>query len=180
MKLITFPIAKEKLNKKNIAIAAGVVLLIVLLAVYAWFQRTDRMTDFNLGNYFQRLAAGVATVAERNVRPQSELAQEELEITLPSRTYEQTAQQGEGITHLARRAAKEYLDSTGQGADLTAEHRVYIEDYLAKQTGDNWLDLGEKVSFSEELIKEAVEKSRQLTDEQLENLKQYSEQISSF
>lgn len=182
MKLITFPISKEKLNKRNIAIAIAVVLLVVLVGVYAWLQRTGRMTDFNLGAYLQRLAAGLATITQRDIA-QNQASPEELEITLPAssgRTYEQTAGAGEGITHLARRAAKEYLDRTGGGAELTAEHKVFIEDYLAKKTGDRWLDLGEKVSFSEDLIKEAVESSWQLTDQQLDNLKQYSEQISSF
>ena len=181
MKLITFPIAKEKLNKRNITIAAAVVLLLALVAVYIWLQRVDKLPDFNLGAYMERLAAGVGTVTERGAQEAEQLAQEELEINLPAGgAYEQTAQDGEGITHLARRAVKDYLDRTGQGADLTAEHKVYIEDYLQKNTGEQWLGLGEKVSFSEDLIREAVENSRQLTQEQLANLQQYSAQVSSL
>jgi hypothetical protein len=183
MKLIAFPIAKEKLNKRNIAITAAVVLLLAIGAGYVWLQRADRLPEFNVGAYLQRLAAGVGTLTQRGVQPAEQLAQEELEITLPAPaggTYEQIAEQGNGITHLARKAAKAYLDKTGQAADLTAEHKVYIEDYLTKKTGDRWLDLGEKVSFSEDLIKEAVDSSRQLNAEQLDNLKQYSAQISSF
>ena len=183
MKLISFPITREKINKKNIAIAVAVVLLLVLAGGSGWLQGQGRVPEFNLGAYLQRLAAGVATVAERRTQSEQELAQEELEITIPASPagmYEQTAQEGEGITHLARRAAKEYLDRTGQGKDLTAEHKVYIEDYLQKKTGDQWLSLGEKVSFSGDLIKEAADNSMQLTSEQLENLKQYSEQVSSF
>jgi len=183
MKLIAFPIAKEKLNKKNITIAIVVVLLLVLAGGYVWLQRIDRLPEFNLGAYMERLAAGVGTVTERGAQPAQELAQEELAITLPSSlmgAYDQTAQSGDGVTHLARRAVKDYLDKTGQGADLTAEHKVYVEDYIQKRTGEQWLGLGEKVSFSEDLIKEAVESSWQLTDEQLENLAQYSAQITSF
>lgn len=183
MKLITFPIAKEKLNKRNIAIAAAVVLLLALVAAYVWLQRADRLPEFNLGAYLERLAAGVGTVTERGGEGAEQFAQEGLEITLPpvsGSPYEQTAQEGDGVTHLARRAVKDYLDRTGQGTDLTAEHKVYIEDYIQKKTGDEWLNLGEKVSFSESLIKEAVDSSQQLTAEQLDNLTQYSGQISSF
>lgn len=183
MKLITFPITREKLNSRNIAIALAVVLFLAVVAGYILLQRADRLPEFNLGDYLQRLAAGVVQVTERDAQPQEQLAQEELKITLPASsggTYEQTAEQGEGITHLARRAAKEYLARTGEGRDLTAEHKVYLEDYLQKQTGDKWLELGEKISFSEELIKEAVENSLRLTDGQLDNLKQYSTQVTSI
>lgn len=187
VKLISFPIGREKLNKKNITIAAAVVLFLVAVGGYIWLQRIDRLPEFNLGAYLERLRAGVGTMTERGGQDDGEslpgkLTQEELQITLPSsaRTYEQTAGPGEGITHLARRAAKEYLDRTGQGANLTTEHKVYIEDYIQNKTGEQWLGLGEKLSFSENLIKEAVEASLQLTNEQLENLKQYSAQISSL
>ncbi|TSC75446.1 MAG: Uncharacterized protein G01um101430_288 [Parcubacteria group bacterium Gr01-1014_30] len=188
MKLVTFPIPKEKLNKKNVVIAAAVVILAVIVGLYSWLQSQDRVSDFNLSGYIQRLAAGFSTLGDRETTDHSgsELAQvvtpEDLQITLPAsgRTYEQTAQSGEGVTHLARRALGEYLAKSGQGADLTVEHKIYIEDYIQKKTGDEWLDLGQTVSFSEDLIREAVEASWQLTDEQLENLRQYSAQVSSF
>jgi hypothetical protein len=184
MKLIAFPITKEKLNKINITIALSIVLLLLLIGGYVLLKWTGKLGKLSLGDYFQKLAAGIVTVTQRSKGPkQDEVSPEELKITLPKsgdRTYEEVAQQGEGITHLARRALKEYLQNTGQGADLTPEHKVYIEDYIQKKTGDRWLNLGEKISFSEELIKEAIEKSRQLTGEQLENLKQYSTLISSF
>lgn len=183
MKLIAFPISREKLNRRNIASAVAVVLLLAVVAGYVFLQRTDRLPEFNFRSYLQRLAAGVVQVTERGAQPKEQLAQEELEITLPGSAggaYEQTAEAGEGITHLARQAAKEYLAKTGEGRDLTAEHKVYIEDYLTKKTGDRWLNFGEKVSFSQDLIKEAVENSWQLTDDQLENLMQYSAQVPSI
>jgi len=57
--------------------------------------------------------------------------------------------------------------------NLTPEHKIYIEDYLQKKTGDYWLQVGQKLTFSEELIKEAIEKAQTLTQQQLQNLAQY-------
>lgn len=82
------------------------------------------------------------------------------------------ANPGEGTTHLARRALKNYLEDNPQ--ELTNEHKVYIEDYLKDKTGSNPLEIGEEISFSEGLIKEAIDASLQLTPDQLKNLEQYS------
>jgi hypothetical protein len=94
--------------------------------------------------------------------------------------YVVTAQKGEGITHLARRALAEYLTDEGNGEDLTKEHKIYIEDYLQNRTGTEWLQLGETKSFSENLIEEAIDASKNLNDNQLENLEQFSELVPSL
>jgi predicted transcriptional regulator len=96
-------------------------------------------------------------------------------ITQP-KVYEETAEPGEGITHLARKALKEYLKEKG-GPNLTPEHKIYIEDYLQNKTGDYWLKVGQKLTFSEELIKEAIEKAQTLTQQQLQNLSQYAKLV---
>jgi hypothetical protein len=40
-----------------------------------------------------------------------------------------------------------------------------------------WLELGETLEFSEDLIKEALEKANELSPEQLRNLEQYSQLV---
>jgi len=94
--------------------------------------------------------------------------------------YIEVAGSGEGITHLARRALRRYLEEHPQDFEITPEHKIYIEDYIRRQTGDHWLMLGETLTFSEELIVEAINRARQLTPEQLENLKQYSQLVAWF
>ncbi len=83
---------------------------------------------------------------------------------------------GDGITHLARHSLKEYLKENPQ--ELTNEHKVFIEDYLKDQIGSRPLEVGEEISFSKNTIQEAIDASNQLTESQLDNLKQYSEQIN--
>lgn len=86
----------------------------------------------------------------------------------------EAAAAGEGVTHLARRALKHYLEEYPQQETLTNEHKIYIEDYLKDRTGSQMLEIGEEVSFSEDLIHEAIDASLSLTPNQLENLEQYS------
>lgn len=103
--------------------------------------------------------------------PPSQPPQEER--TPPTKTliYEETAQKGEGITHLARRALKRYL--TERGINLTPEQKLYAEDYIQKKTGNYWLKLGEKLTFSQDLIEEAIQKAQSLSPEALKNLTKF-------
>jgi hypothetical protein len=99
-------------------------------------------------------------------------------ISQQGKEFKETAKDGEGITHLARKALSDYLKD--KDLKLSAEHKIYIEDYLQNRTGTHGLTLGEEVSFGEDLIQEAVSASQKLTDQQLENLKQYSNLVPSL
>lgn len=87
--------------------------------------------------------------------------------------YTVTAEKGNGITHLARKALGEYLKETGQGSDLTPEHKVYIEDYMQNRTGKNKVSVGQQQTFSESLITEAISSAKTLSPRSLENLQKY-------
>ena len=113
---------------------------------------------------------------EKAIEEIEEQVAEVLEVEREEK-YVERAEEGEGITHLARRALREYLQANPQDFEVTPEHKVYIEDYLARAMGGHWLGLGEEVEFSQDLIKEAIERSAQLTDQQLENLRQYSQLV---
>ncbi|TRZ80903.1 hypothetical protein D4R86_03570 [bacterium] len=92
--------------------------------------------------------------------------------------YQEKADSGEGITHLARKALKEYLSD--KNLKLTAEHKIFIEDYMQNRTGTRSLSLNEEVTFSHSLIEEAIGQAQQLTDLQLHNLEQYSHLVPSL
>lgn len=80
----------------------------------------------------------------------------------------QTAQRGEGMTHLARRAVKGYLEQNGK--TLTSEQKIYAEDYIRKNTPTQKLKTGQNITFSKAVVKTAVEKSEKLTERQIKNL----------
>ena len=102
-------------------------------------------------------------------------------IELPKeKKYIEKAEKGEGMTHLARRALKEYLQENPQNFEITPEHKIYIEDYITKKLGGRWLELGETLEISEDLLKEGIEKAEDLSPEQLQNLTQYSQLVPSL
>ena len=101
---------------------------------------------------------------------------EETERDYSGPGYEVEAQAGDGLTHVARRALEGHLQTRGGGEDLTPEHKVFIEDYIQNNLDHStgWLQLGETVEVPEELIDEAIEEANQLTEDQLQNLSQYT------
>lgn len=183
MKIFNLALLQLKIKKGVLIGILILVLVAIVIGVYFWLQKTGKFPQFNLATLMAKLAilkiSKEATPSEELFK---EVSPEDLEITLPSESfnlvYEETAQQGEGITHLARKALKRYLEEKGSGLELTPEHKIYIEDYLQNKTGERGLLVGEKISFSEELIKEAINKAQQLQPSQLENLKQYSSLVS--
>lgn len=95
-------------------------------------------------------------------------------------SFIESANRGDGVTHLARRATANYLEKNPDSA-LTVEHKIYIEDYLRKNVKkSNGLVAGSSVEFSKDLIHSAIEKSKQLNDKQLKNLKKYSARAPSL
>lgn len=106
------------------------------------------------------------------------LSQEEIEeLSLnDGAVITKTAGAGDGITHLARQALEEYL--TDSGKTLNAEQKVYAEDYVQNKTGSELLEIGQNLSFSKNLLEEAVGAAEQLEDWQIENLKKYTSNTS--
>ncbi len=84
----------------------------------------------------------------------------------------EAAAPGEGITHLARRAVTSHMASTG--ISLSPEQRIYAEDYVQNAIGTHYINLGEKLSFTQSLLSEAIAEAQALSEVQIQNLGQYS------
>lgn len=155
--------------KKNI------IILLILAGIVAVFYLINSGLNINL------LLAGMMT-------GNSEIEMDEVEVEMSEDflkakavergTYSEVAEEGEGITHLARKALSKYLSETTGEESLTSEQKIFVEDYIQKKTGDHWLSLGESVDISEDLIVEAISEAMELTPEQLENLEQFSATVS--
>lgn len=163
----------------------GIIIVLIGLGFQGYFVSVWKSFSPSLS----KLTALVSPIAEKIKKGPAEVGQEvvlesEVKEEIPGKTepkkYIETAQKGEGISHLARRALKEYLKENPQDFTLTPEHKVYIEDYLAKKMGGRWLQLGEKMEFSQEMLNEAVQKAETLTPEQLQNLTQYSQLVPAL
>jgi len=89
--------------------------------------------------------------------------------------YKVTTEKGEGITHLARKALAKYL-SENRDDEVTALHKIYIEDYLQNRIGNQGIEVGHVETFSKASIQEAIAASKKLSQASLDNLKKYSVQ----
>jgi hypothetical protein len=93
-------------------------------------------------------------------------------------SFIESAQRGDGVTHLARRALAHYLEKNTDSS-LSAEHKIYIEDYLRKKVGfQERVYVGTSVEFSKNLIQEAIGASKNLNESQLKNLQKYSQNVN--
>lgn len=91
------------------------------------------------------------------------------------------AAKGNGATHLARAALKEYAKDKELKNELSAEQKIFIEDYLRKNVEvPHPLLTGDEISFSEDLIKDAVQKAQALSPSQIQNLSQYVPLVPSI
>ena len=90
--------------------------------------------------------------------------------------FVETAVKGDSTTKLARRALANYLEKNPD-ATITAEHKIYIEDFLRRQVPNHRISIGESREFTKDMIAKAIEKSKGLSDKQLKNLEKYSGRV---
>jgi len=86
---------------------------------------------------------------------------------------------GDSKTTLARKAVAEYITKNNVSG-LTPAHKIYIEDYIQKATNASVIHSGTELGFSNTLISSTIEKSRALTSNQLSNLDNYAQNVSSL
>ena len=178
----------------NIRIIISVLIVVVIAGgIYSYSNRSqDSMLDdeFNLEEEFViEQESEDAEVAEEEMEEEDvevKIDEESAEVvkeTISQETGEsfiETAAFGDSRTTLARKALASHLEKNND-SELTAEHKIYIEDYLQKNVNYvGGVDVGDQISFSKNLIKNSIEKSKTLTPGQLNNLKKYSALVPSL
>ena len=160
-------ITSSKIDIQKILISA-LVVAVVLGTFFYLFQTRDLERTY-LGGFLGSIF----------VDPVDEDEDGEVSEIEERSDYKEEAFSGEGLTHVARRVLSNHIEKEGI-TDLTAEHKIYIEDYIQKELGSGGLFLGEEVVISYDLISEAVDNSRELSQDQLNNLEQYSLLVPSL
>jgi len=171
--------------KNNSSIILAVVIIIVLAGgIYAYMQRDS------LGPVFPEESSENSELNQQIQLQEAEnIKQERLEvqetpagiggpIIIADEVFTETAQKGDGVTHLARRALADYLKKTGGDSTLTKEHKIYIEDYLQNKTSDEMLETGQQKTFQKTLIEEAIQKSKTLTSGQLQQIAPFAQNVN--
>lgn len=89
------------------------------------------------------------------------------------KSFIETAAKGDSQTKLARKALANFLEKNAD-SEITAEHKIYIEDYLRKNVQHSGkVSVGTSIEFSKDLIKDAIAQSKKLNENQLKNLHKY-------
>lgn len=178
--------------QENLRIIVSVfIVAAIAFGIYSYSQRAEIASDEEMGslletNGSQEEIGAVSdedSASEENVKTevkQNVLVTPELSRETETSFIEQ-AERGNGTTHLARRALAHYLEKNADSS-LTAEHKVYIEDYLRKNVewSGGTVTTNTSIEFSKTLINQGIEKSKTLNEKQLENLKQYSARVSAY
>jgi len=175
-----------KQNSRKITYA----LIILLLATGAfYFYRSYQNRTALLEPALKGITASPTPSASPSASPQTndenvKGAQSPVpQITQAGQDIIATAVKGNGATHLARQALKEYLkDKPELAQKLKPEHRIFIEDYLQKHLPDQakTLRVGDRITFSANDFQAAIDKALTLNDNQLKNLNKYVPLVPSL
>lgn len=175
---------KNKLNVDQIAVFVIIVLIIALFVIggmilvrnydfNGWTQTMSEKAEELQMTLFQENKQAASTTVEED---------EPLVIGTSSKIYTEKAERGDGLTHLARRALASYAEETGQS--FSDAQKIYIEDYvqkripLEKETANRWLEIGQEVEISSDLIEEAISMTDNLSASDIDHLQLYSESVS--
>lgn len=175
--------------QENLRVVVSVfIVAAIALGIYSY---SDRSVPTDEAMVAEEMISSEATEAEDVIVATEEMeaagSETKSDAMVPAETsretestFVETAARGEGLTHLARKATANYLEKNTDSS-LTAEHKIYIEDYLRKKVGhEGGVRIGTSVEFSKDLIRDAIAQSKMLNERQLKNLEQYSARVSEF
>lgn len=181
----------DRVKESPRTVSALIIVLIVVAAIYAFSgdqaqQPEQAATPAETSQPAQETASPAPaatgqTTAEQTPRGTA-VSKESLQRTaqaLPKAEktdvgYQEVAERGDGLTHLARRAASRYLAENTASYTITDEHRIYIEDYIKDQMDKKRVAIGQSELMTFDVLAEAVESASHLTDKQLRNLTKYT------
>ena len=188
--------------QENLRMIVSIVIVVVIAGgIYAYSKRNQTSTMKNEAAVSEEGQGKISVVGGDNTTggenqaaqnqpseqaaTQSETAQKatsgaQTPAVAPSKetdnSFVETAARGDSTTKLARRALANYLEKNPD-ASLTAEHKIYIEDFLRRQVKDGHLKISDSREFSKDSIAKAIAKSKSLSDKQLKNLQKFSQRV---
>lgn len=175
--------------QENLRVIVSVfIVAAIALGIYSYSDRSlpadDAMTADETSVSSEATEAEEESTETKEAETESVSGQDTVAPTEASRettgSFIETAAPGNGLTHLARKATANYLEKNPDSS-LTAEHKIYIEDYLRKSVAhEGGIHAGTSVEFSKDLIGQAIEKSKTLSEGQLKNLERYSSRVAEF
>lgn len=184
----------ERLRNSPRTVSTIIVVLIVVGAIFAFSDRGNQPASSKTPVVTETPATEASPTPESEATSLPEAMKEEKaaatkatpkptplpEAQETNEAYVEVAGSGDGVTHLARRAMLRNLEASSPDFTVTAEHKVWIEDYVKDQLGSKALAPGENRTIEKALIREAIGKSKELTDAQLKQLQRYSQLVAAY
>ncbi|MBI4022326.1 MAG: hypothetical protein HY372_03125 [Candidatus Andersenbacteria bacterium] len=175
----------DRIKESPRTVSALIIILIVAAAIYAFSgeetspvaQTTDEAASTTAPRTAESTPREPQPQVAAEVTPDQSIEEQAASLPTAQRTdegYVEAAQAGDGFTHLARRAATRWLSENQAGYAVSAEHRIYIEDYIQNRLGTRYLALGEEQTIAFDLVREAVAAAGELNEQQLRNLTKYT------
>lgn len=174
IKTIVANIAKSIKENWRIMLVAAIVIMISLSS--SWFNQSTSPENKTKENQSSPTAQSTPSKnnsnnSNKNNPANTAQAKEETAPENSNDVFAETAQKSEGLTHLARKAIKTQLSSTGES--LSSEQKIYAEDYIVKKTGSRLLEIGETVKFQKSLVNDSIAKAKSLSETQTKNLSKF-------
>jgi FtsZ-interacting cell division protein ZipA len=165
-------LAKEETKQQEIALAKK--------------QEEEQKAQAELEKQIAQEAKAIEEKKQAEQKNESQTAKEVMKEVIESHSTQKkegmivvVAVHGDSQTTLARKAAAEYITANNISG-LTPSHKIYIEDYIRKATQATNITPGTEMEFSNALISEAIEHSRNLSSNQLSNLAKYAANVPSL
>lgn len=168
----------------NFRIIVSIIIVVAIAGgIYSYSKRTQPTIE-TADEQETQLIDETEKVETGSVETKDESEKEQVSSASTSQETDQsfveTAVSGDGSTRLARRALANYLEKNPDSS-LTAEHKIYIEDYLRKNVGfSGSVHVGTSIEFSKDLINRAIDQSKTLNERQLNNLHKYAVRVPSL
>lgn len=175
----------------NIRVVVSIAIVIIIAGgIYSYSKRGESQLNTTISTEeIRKETASESSDKKDDTKAVASSQQQDKQVSPESiketsteteQSFVETANKGDSITVLARRAAANYLEKNPDSS-LTKEHKIYIEDYMRKNISKKGSpSIGSSVEFSKELVAKAIEQSKKLNANQLKNLQKYSARVSSL
>jgi cytoskeletal protein RodZ len=189
---------KQWLQDNLRIIVSAFIVIVIAAGIYSYSSRTENSaviseetTEEQSGGLLSQItgeeqASTEETPAENQAAQEQQVETKRDEQISPAPSSQETetsfmekAVSGDGTTRMARRALANYLEKNPDSS-LSAEHKIYIEDYLRKNIPQKRVFVGDSVEFQKNLIQDAISQSKKLNENQLRNLQKYSARVPSL
>jgi hypothetical protein len=172
--------------QENLRVIVSIfIVAAIALGIYSYSQRANNLSDEDIASLLDTKGGEEQKAMDGEKMSPEEAPVSKGTVVTPELSQEtdgsfvETAEKGDGLTHLARRALTHTLEQNSDW-NLSAEQKVFVEDYLRKNVGHGAIAPGATVEFSKSTINQAVDAAKNLSPAQLENLKKWSSRVNSY